>query len=170
MDKTITTALLIVISVVVTVMMFNAVYPAIQEGSDAIVSVANRNEARLRSEVAIIHAAGELDSDGWWQDTNGNGQFDVFVWVKNVGDSRITALDRADVFFGPEGNFARIPYVDYAGGNMPYWSWSVENDAEWTPTATGRITIHYTLPLTSGRYFVKMITSGGVEDDYILGM
>ncbi|MBK9613759.1 hypothetical protein [Candidatus Amarobacter glycogenicus] len=42
---------------------------------------------------------GELDSSSWWQDTNGDGDFDVFAWVKNVGETRIVALEQTDVFF-----------------------------------------------------------------------
>jgi hypothetical protein len=170
MDKVITTAMLIVISMVMALMLFNVAYPAIIQGGDAIVSMAGRVEDRMKSQIAIIHAGGELDEDGWWQDVNNNGQFDVFLWIKNVGDSRITALDSLDIFFGPEGNFARIPYQSSAGGSTPYWSWDVENGTEWAPTTTLRVTIHYSAALSTGRYFAKVTVPSGVWDDYYLGM
>ena len=170
MDKVITTALLIVISMVMALMLFNVAYPAIIEGGDAIVSMAGRIEDRMKSQIAIIHVSSELDADGWPQDFNNNGLFDVFMWVKNVGTSRITALDNLDIFFGAEGNFARIPYGSSAGGGAPYWSWDLENAEEWAPTATLRITIHYGAALSSGRYFAKVTVPSGVWDDYYLGL
>lgn len=170
MDKSITTALLIFVSMVMVVMLFNVAYPAIVEGGDAITNMASRTEERMQTQVAIIHATSELDDSGWWQDSNGNGQFEVYLWIKNVGDSRITALETSDVFFGPEGNFARIPHESTANGSYPRWSWSLENASEWTPTATLRIAIHYGAPLGQGRYFAKMIAPSGVWDDYFMGL
>lgn len=170
MDKSITTALLIVISMIMAMMLFNVAFPAIIEGGDAIANMAHRTEDRMRSQITIIHATGELDSNGFWQDTNGNGDFDVFIWVKNVGSSRIVAVERLDIFFGPEGNFTRIPHQSVAGGSYPYWTGQVENAAEWTPTATLQIDIHYNITLSSGRYFTKVIAPTGVDDEYYLGM
>jgi hypothetical protein len=169
MDKTITTALLIVISMIMVVLLFNAAYPAILQGSDAITNMTDRAEERMKTEISVIHAAGELDADGFWANTNGNSSFEVFVWVKNVGSTRLTAVEQSDVFFGPEGNFARIPY-SASGGSYPSWSWELENATAWTPTATLKITIHYGVPQSPGRYFIKVILPNGVSSDYFLGM
>ena len=85
MDKVLSTILLIVAAVVSVSLVINAVYPAITSSSGALSSASTRMNERLRSEVQIIQAAGELDSDGNWQDTNSNTYFDVFVWVKHRG-------------------------------------------------------------------------------------
>src|SRR5689334_10362309 len=114
MDKAITTALLIVISMIMALLLFNIAYPAIVQSGDAIASMASRASDRMDTQIRIIHAAGELDSSGWWQNSNGNSEFEVFVWVKNLGDTRISALNSLDVFFGPEGNFTRIPHQSVA--------------------------------------------------------
>lgn len=170
MDKTITTALLIVISMVMAIMLFNVAYPAIVEGGDALGSMANQTQDRLRSQVNIIHATAELDSSGWWQDTDFNGLFDVFTWVKNTGSRRLTGLDRLDVFMGPEGNFARIPHQSEAGGAYPHWTWQLENATEWNPTATLRITVHYQTPLAAGRYYMKVVLPNGVDSEYFFSV
>lgn len=170
MDKAILTAFMIIVSVVMAVFLFNSVYPAVVQGSASLTSMAHRADDRLRSQIEVIHAVGEIDSGGGWQDVNGNGKFDTFIWVKNVGASRITALERTDVFFGPEGNFTRIPHESEAGGSTPYWNGSLENADEWSPTATLKVTIVYDSPLSSGRYFVKVTTPNGVSDDYYLSM
>jgi hypothetical protein len=170
MDKTITTALLIIISIVMALALFNAAYPAIMKGGDAIANMANRANERMKSQIVIVHMAGELDGQGQWQDANANGLFDVFLWVKNVGASPITAVEGMDVFFGREGSFVRIPYQGDAAGSYPHWTWQVENGAEWTPTATLKITVHYTSPLAPGRYFAKIAISNGVSDQQFLGL
>ncbi len=170
MDKAITTALLIVISMVMALMLFNTAYPAIIQGGDAIASMANHADEQMRSQIAVIHAAAEVDSSGAWQDTDGSGDFDVFVWVKNLGDTRISGVERMDVFFGPEGDFARVPYQTDAGGNTPYWTWQIENAADWIPTATLRIAIHYGTALASGRYFIRVTTPTGISADDFLGI
>lgn len=170
MDKAITTALLIVVSMVMAVMLFNVSYPAVIEGGDSIRNMANRAEQHMKSQITIIHTAGELDSTGWWQDTNGNGDFEVFVWIKNTGSIRINALEYLDVFFGPDGAFMRIPFKDNANGSYPFWTWQVENGTEWTPSATLRIAIHHEFPLAAGHYFIKVSTPSGVTDDDLMGM
>lgn len=170
MDKSISTALFIVVSMVMALMLFNVAYPAIVESGDAISGMTNRADEQMRSQITVIHAAGELDQTGTWQDTNVNGEFEVFVWVKNVGDSTLIGIDRLDVFLGPEGNFARIPHQSHANGSKPYWTYQIENAAEWTPTATVKLVIHYQFPITSGRYFVKVVVPNGVADEDFFGL
>ena len=170
MDKTITTTLLIAIGMIMALTLFNTAYPAVVQGSDAITSMASQNEIRMRTHIDIIHAAGELDSNGWWQDSNGSGQFEAFVWVKNTGLTRLTSIESLDVFFGPEGNFVRIPHQTQAGSAYPYWTAAVEGSGDWVPTSTLRITLHYSVPPTAGRYFTKVTLPTGVDADFYLGM
>lgn len=163
MDKAITTALLIVVSMIMAVSLFNVAYPAIVEGGDAIASMADRANERIRSQIMVIHATAEWQ-DGAPVDMNASGDIEAFVWVKNVGDTRIAAVERVDVFFGKEGNFARIPHASESTSGT-YWQASLDNAAEWTPTATLRITIH-NAPLQAGRQLVKIVAPNGVSDEY----
>jgi hypothetical protein len=130
----------------------------------------NRMDDRIQSQVAIVHAAGELDKNGTWQDTNGDGKFNLFVWSKNVGSARVSAIGQMDVFFGPDGNFSRIAHTDEAGGTFPNWQWEIENDTAWNPTATLKITINTSSPLPSGRYFVKIVLPNGLSTDYFFSL
>ncbi|WP_119070152.1 hypothetical protein [Aggregatilinea lenta] len=165
MDKAITTAMLIVVSMVMVVMLFNVAYPAIVEGGDAMASMADRENERLRSQISVIHAVAEWDN-GAAQDTNGNGTLEAFVWVKNVGDTRIPAggIGRLDVFFGPQGNFQRIPNAGESTTGT-YWDAIVINATDWEPTSTIMITIHQA-PLQAGQQFLKVITPNGVSSEY----
>ncbi len=168
MDKTITTALLIVISMVMAVALFNAAYPAVVKSGDAIANMTNRADERMKSQIAIIHMAGELD--GHPVSFDGEGPYAVSIWIKNIGATRITAIERSDVFFGAEGNFTRIPAQNESGTSYPYWTWQIENGAEWDPTATLKITVHYLSPLPAGRYFAKIAIPSGVSDEQFLGL
>lgn len=170
MDKAITTTFMIIASIITSVMVFNAVFPAITRSRDALVTMRGRLDERIKSQITIIHASGELDESAAWQDTNSNGNFDVFLWVKNVGAVRIAAVEKLDLFFGPEGNFVRIPYVTEAAGSYPYWEWTVENDAYWNPTATIKITVHFSSILSSQRYFLKVVLPNGLTGDYYFSM
>jgi hypothetical protein len=166
MDKAFTTALLIVIGMMMAMMLFNAAYPAVLQGGDAIVGMAHRASDQMDTDLRVVHVAGEIDANGMWQNTNANSEFEIFAWVKNIGSSRIVDLNNLDVFFGPEGNFSRIPY---GGTSYPYWTWTVENGGDWTPGSTLRITVHYQMVIPQGRYFLKVGTNQGVSADYTVG-
>ncbi|MBC7237755.1 MAG: hypothetical protein H5T69_18085, partial [Chloroflexi bacterium] len=73
MENTIVTTFMIIVSVVLAVVVFNAVYPAAMSGADAVRGAEERFTSRLKTDVAIIHVCGELDSQGTWQDVNGDG-------------------------------------------------------------------------------------------------
>lgn len=161
---------MVIISVIASVVVFNALYPAIVQSSDAMVDMQARMDDRLKSQVQIVHAVAELDRNGAWQDSNGDGDFDVTVWVKNVGSKRISAVEQTDVFFGPEGNFTRIPHQSTAGGSAPFWTYAVENDSVWNPTATLKIVIHFPVTLGTGQYFIKVVTHNGVESVMIFSI
>jgi len=149
LDKAIVTVLLVIVSVTCVVFIFNAFYPAVTRSSGALADMAGGMDERLKSQIEVIHAVGYAADDY------------ALVWVKNVGSSRIGAIDHSDIFFGPEGDFSRISY----GGSTPSWAYLVENDAEWRPTATLRITITY--PISSETtYFLKMVIPNGVSDEY----
>lgn len=177
MDKAIVTVLLIIAGVACVAFIFNSVYPAITRGGEAVVSMGDRMADRIRSQVSIIHAVSEFDphAPGNWADTDNSATFDIFVWAKNVGTTRILAPQRSDVFFGREGNFWRIPHVDHAGGVRPYWEYAIQDGgAEWGRAGTIKIIIRYhTSWVHSGLdadpantiYKVKIILPNGISNE-----
>lgn len=173
MDKTITTALLIVVSMILVVALYNIAFPAIVQGGEAVTSMANTISDRMKEGITLIHASSELDSANGFLDPNGNGLFEVNGWVKNTGSTRIVGLNSIDVFFGPEGNFVRIPSQANAGGSYPYWTYNLGSGAtDWIPSGTLQIAIHYQ-PLSrpaAGRYYMKIALPTGISADYVLGI
>ena len=111
-----------------------------------------RIDERFKRQIEIIHATG-------------NDSSNACVWVKNIGSLTVGAIDRYDVFFGPEGDFSRIPHQDDAGGSTPWWNYEVEADTEWKPSKTLRITVTYGGAVLSGRYYVKIVGPNSVSDD-----
>ena len=155
---------------------FNAIFPAITRSSGAIVTSSANIDERLRSDIEIIHAVGELNSSGAFADSSpANGFFEVFVWVKNVGDTRITSIENTDIFFGQVGNFSRIPnIVEVQAGVYPRWSYIIEgssDDSQLNPKDTLKITIDFeTDTQSAGSYDVKITVPNGVTDNHFFSM
>lgn len=146
MDKILVTMLLIIAGIVCSIVVLNAVYPAITGSSGAIVEAANKIDDRIKSNIKIIEMT--------HQDT------DTYIWIKNTGVSRIDGINNSDIFFGLEGNFSRIPY---GGSTPPYWIYEIENDGRWNPSATLKITIYSDNPV-AGTYFFKIVIPNGLAD------
>lgn len=159
MEKTITTSLMIAVSMILVIMLFNIAYPAVIQGGEAVTGMASSVADRMKTQITVIHASSE------------NGKRDIAAWVKNVGDATIIAVTHVDVFFGPEGNFIRIPHETQAAqGTFPYWTAQVEGGGDWSPTGTLEIVIHNRDPLAAGRYYLKFSLPNGVSSEYFLGI
>jgi hypothetical protein len=158
LDKAVTTALLIIAGVVCMIFVFNSVYPMVNRSSQAMVSMAEKVDERMKSRINIVHAA-----------NSANRTF-VYLWVKNVGTQRIVNVDDCDLFCGPSDNFSRIPYVADAEGGYPQWTYDLENDTEWQTSATLKITIDYNSDPGTGTYFTKFIIPNGIYDEYYFSM
>jgi hypothetical protein len=156
-DKAITTALLIIAGVVCMIFVFNSVYPMINRSSQAMTSMAEQVDERMKSRINIVHAASSSDNKS------------VYLWIKNVGTQTILDVKQSDLFFGQEDNFERIPYVDDSEDN-PRWSFIIENDSQWKTSATIKVTITYDSVTASGTYFAKFIIPNGIYDEYYFSM
>jgi archaellum component FlaF (FlaF/FlaG flagellin family) len=157
-DKAITTALLIVAGVVCMIFVFNSVYPMINRSSDAMVSMAEQVDERMKSRINIVHAA------------NNSTRTEVYLWIKNVGTQRIVNVEASDLFFGQEDKFDRVPYYADAGETYPQWSFELENDTDWATSATIKVTITYDSDPGTGTYFTKFIIPNGISDEYYFSM
>lgn len=158
MDKTITTALLIIAGIVCSVFLFNSVYPMINRSSAAMTSMTDKIDDRMKTQVDIVHVASSAD------------KLNIYIWMKNVGSNRIDDIEESDVFLGPQGNFGRIPYADEAGSTYPRWSYVIENDTEWKTGATIKITVSYDVDPGSDTYYVKVVIPNGIAAEYYFSM
>ena len=152
MEKAIATVLLTVASIVAIVTVINALMPAISRTNSSIVATSDQVNSQISTDLEIIHVAGE------------DGSADVEAWAKNTGADRIAPMSRVDIFFGPANAFVRVPYCD-PGCVAPCWSYTVENDSDWNPTATVRIDLTSDTNLVQGEtYYIKIVAPNGVTD------
>ena len=158
MDKTITTVLLIIAGVVCSVFLFNSVYPMINRSSAAMVSMTDKIDDRMKSRIDVVHATGTMD------------RLTTYIWVKNVGSTRIESIKDCDIFLGPEGDFVRVPHESSANGSYPSWSYDIENDTEWGVGATIKITVTYDDDPGTGTYFIKIVIPNGISAEYYFSM
>jgi len=144
--------MLTIAAIVSIVAVVNAVLPSVGRTSGALISASNVVEDRIASQIEIVHATGE------------DGDPDASVWVKNTGASTIAPLTRVDVFFGPAGDFQRVPYGG-AGCTAPCWEYTIENATDWEPTSTVNVVVHADTNLATGTtYYVKVVMPNGIAD------
>ena len=152
MEKAIATVILTVAGITAIVAVLNALMPAISRTNGSLVASADSLDSRISTQIEIIHAAGV------------DGSANVDTWIKNVGTISIEPIDRVDVFFGTADNFLRIPY----GGpscTAPCWSYTIENDSVWNPTATLKVTLTLDYTLSAGNtYYIKIVAPNGIND------
>ncbi|MGB2799125.1 MAG: hypothetical protein WBC82_04710 [Dehalococcoidia bacterium] len=158
MDKVIVTTLLVLAGIVCTIFIFNSVFPMVNRSSQAMVSMGETIDDRMKSRISIMHTASTTD------------RMTVYIWVKNVGSTRIVSIEESDVFFGEEDDFWRVPYLADAGDDYPRWDYAIENDSEWGNGATLKITITYDTDPGAGTYFVKVVIPNGISDEYFFSM
>jgi flagellar protein FlaG len=140
---------LIIGGVIVSLAIFNGLYPAIQKSSSSINSATSKVSDRIESRIEIIQV--------------GDSGAEIYVWVKNVGTSYIDAIDRSDLFYGPDGNFSRITW---GGAGTPRWSYAFEGGyTRWEPAVTCKITITLAAPPAIGTYILKVVIPNGIFDN-----
>jgi archaellum component FlaG (FlaF/FlaG flagellin family) len=153
MDKAVVTIFLLIAGIVCSLVVFNAVYPAINRSSAAISTMAASVDDRIKSNIEIIQTA--------------NDGSNIHIWLKNVGDSRIGPIENCDVFSDVEdGNLSRITY---GGETTPYWGYAIEGNPGATMCGvheTTKITIYCTNPPASDTYIVKIVLPNGISDEY----
>lgn len=156
--ETISSAIIMIASVICAATFAAAVFPAIIGASAPVIASTDTLNDRIQTDIKIIHEANNADgSEG-------------YIWVKNVGNNRIHSnlIEDSDLFFGEEGDFMRIAYNGTIA-TSPSWNYQIENtgNTRWEQGETIRITVNMSSdPITSGEeYFVSFILYNGISDN-----
>ena len=117
----------------------------------------NAND-RLKTSVEAIFAFGNPDGNI------------AHVFVKNTGKRSFQdgEIRFSDVFFGPRGSFARIPFRE--SGSPPRWTYTIVNDDGdnvWEPGETIKIEIYWTSNLGSSDYYFRFVTPFGRSTEIV---
>jgi hypothetical protein len=143
--------MLIIGGIVASFAVFNSIYPAVERSSQAVSTAADIVNDRMTSRIEIIQV--------------GDNGTVLNAWVKNVGSSKILGIEGSDVFFGPDGNIARITYGNEESA-LPYWSYQFEgNNTLWAQAVTNRISIHLPDTPAPGVYLLKIVLPNGIFDE-----
>ena len=153
MDKVITSALLIIASVVAAMALINAVIPAMSQSSGALLQANSAAADRIRTDIEIVHVA---------SDTSGGSEDQIVVWVKSVGPNKIVLIENTDVFLTMPSTVKRLTYD--AGGAVESWNYTVENGTDWTQSVTVKLTLHLTdASVVAGAYSITVAVYNSVS-------
>ena len=150
MDKVITTAMLVIASIVAALALTNAVLPATGKSASALVTANKTAADRIRTDIAIVHATGDATNDK------------VTVWVKNIGTQSIKPITASDVFLTTPTDVLRLPYN--ASCSTGCWNYSIEgSSADWLQAVTVKFTIKTSID--TGNYNVSVAVVNAVKDE-----
>ena len=129
MGTSITTALLMIASIIAAMALINAVIPAASRTSGALLTANAAAADRIKTDIEIVHASGNATTDK------------ITVWVKNIGSQRIIPINASDVILEtPNNGDLRLPYQ--SGCSSECWDYVVEGSgSDWENTVTVKFTL-----------------------------
>ena len=153
MEKSITTAMFLIASIIAALALTNAVLPAMGKSAGALVTANKSAAERIRTDIAIVHATGDATSD------------QVTVWVKNIGTQSIKPINASDLFLTTPTSVLRLPYVSgCSSASSPCWDYSIEGSStDWIQAVTVKFTIETSMD--TGNYNISVAVVNAVEAD-----
>ena len=159
MEKAITTALLVIASVIAAVALTNSVLPAVSRGSGAVLSASAQVAARVKTDLTIVFASGNTSST------------EIYFWVKNVGVQEIKALDKSDLFLTTPSTIQRVAYDSSCASASPdCWSFAFEGGATaWLQADTVKVTVRLS-SLATGQHNLRFVVQNGVSTEKVFSI
>ena len=154
MEKAITSAILIIASIIAATALINAVLPAASKSAGALLNANTASANRIRTDIEIVHATGNATSEK------------ITVWVKNIGSTRIIPINASDIILeAPDGTVTRLPYTSGCNSGSPgCWDYAIEgSSADWIYTVTVRFILFPTTGVDSGVYSVTISVFNAVS-------
>ena len=129
MEKAITSALLIIASIIAAMALINAVLPAASKSSGALIMANSVAADRIKTDIEIVHASGNDSSNK------------ITLWVKNIGTKNIVPISASDVILTTPSDILRLPYVSGCS-SADCWDYSVEDTgSDWKQSVTVKFTL-----------------------------
>ena len=146
MSQTITTAMLVIASLIAALALINAVLPATGQSASALATANGEAARRIKTDIDVIYATGN---------TSGT----ITIWVKNVGTQVIRAVQSSDIIIIKPNGVSRLPYV--SGCSSECWDYTLEDSATaWTTAVTVKFTV--TTSVAAVSYSVSVAAPNGV--------
>lgn len=157
-SEVISSALLMIATIIATVALINAVFPSIYGMSGTITTVTNNVNDQLKTDMKFIY------------ETTDNTNH-MTAWVKNTGRSNIylASFDKTDLFYGDANGVMNRATLNGTTGS--YWTYTIENgngDSTWGPGQTMRIDITAADDFVPGTDYKIRLTlpNGAFTEDY----
>ena len=148
MEKVITTSLLLIASVIAATALINAVLPAANKSSGALLAANSVAADRIKTDIEIVHASGN--------DTSNK----ITLWVKNIGTKNIVPISASDVILITPSDVLRLPYV--SGCSSECWDYFIEDSgSDWKQSVTVKFTL--STSVTTGVYTITLSVVNGVS-------
>ena len=148
MEKSITSALLIIASIIAAMALINAVLPAASKSSGALLMANTVAADRIKTDIEILHASGN--------DTSNK----ITLWVKNIGTKNIVPISASDVILTTPSDVLRLPYV--SGCSSECWAYLVEDSgSDWKQSVTVKFTL--STSVTTGVYTITLSVVNAVS-------
>ena len=148
MEKAITSALLIIASIIAAMALINAVLPAANKSSGALLMANAVAADRIKTDIEIVHASGN--------DTSNK----ITLWVKNIGTKNIVPISASDVILTTPSDILRLPYV--SGCSSECWDYSVEDSgSDWKQSVTVKFTL--STSVSTGVYSITVSVVNAVS-------
>ena len=158
-EEAISTAILTVATIIAALVLVNAMYPSLYSASGSILSMNNRAADRIKTDLTVLAE--------WYPPGHAADDIALEAWVKNTGSTTVTETDlgHVDLFlYTGNGMSARIPAGDWTHELL-----NGDGDANWDPTETMHLTIHYDPSSSSpGAWRLRIALPDGVyaEDSF----
>ena len=148
MQGVISTALLLIASVIAATALINAVLPAANKSSGALLAANSVAADRIKTDIEIVHASGN--------DTSNK----ITLWVKNIGTKNIVPISASDVILTTPSDILRLPYV--SGCSSECWDYLVEDSgSDWKQSVTVKFTL--STSVTTGVYTITLSVVNAVS-------
>ena len=148
MQGVISTALLLIASVIAATALINVVLPAANKSSGALLAANSAAADRIKTDIEIVHASGNDTSDK------------ITLWVKNIGTKNIAPISASDVILTTPSDVLRLPYV--SGCSSECWDYLVEDSgSDWKQSVTVKFTL--STSVTTGVYTISLSVVNAVS-------
>jgi len=157
-SEVVSSALLMIATVVAAVALINAVFPSIYGMSGSISTMTHNVDDRMKSDFKFIYETTDQS-------------YNLTAWLKNTGETQIipSRFNSTDVFYGDINGVMKRAVLNAT--SAPCWTYIIENDngnGRWDTGETLKVVIQSDEEFAPGnRYKVRMVLyNGAFCEDY----
>jgi archaeal flagellar protein FlaG len=157
-SEVISSALLMIATIIAAVALINAVFPSIYGMTGSITAMTGSVNDRMKSDIKFIYETTDQSSN-------------LTAWIKNTGQAQIipARFNNTDLFYGDANGVMKRAILNST--SAPGWTYTIENDngnCRWDPGETLNVHVTADEPFAPGNYYKIRIVlyNGAFCEDY----